>query len=181
MTPVPAGRSEAVLALASAFRRHGYEGASLAAISARTGLGKGSLYHFFPGGKEEMARAVLDEVDAWFQREVYRPLRAEGPAPQRLAAMFTAVESYFASRHLVCLFAAFALGQERERFAERIGAYFAEWIAALATVLPREEASDTVATIQGALVLARALDDPVLFQDTLTRLQERSLRISRTR
>ncbi|TGQ06111.1 helix-turn-helix domain-containing protein, partial [Mesorhizobium sp. M00.F.Ca.ET.217.01.1.1] len=39
------------------FREHGYEGASLALIGAATGLGKGSLYHFFPGGKEEMARA----------------------------------------------------------------------------------------------------------------------------
>jgi hypothetical protein len=29
-------------------------------------LGKGSLYHFFPGGKEDMAKAVLDEVAVWF-------------------------------------------------------------------------------------------------------------------
>jgi AcrR family transcriptional regulator len=167
---VQAERAEVVLALATAFRVHGYEGASLAAITSRTGLGKGSLYHFFPGGKEDMARAVLDEVDDWFRREVYEPLRAEGPRSERLAAMFAAVENYFASRHLVCLFAAFALGQERDRFAERIRAYFAEWVAALSTVLPEDDATDTVATIQGALVLARAMDDPALFTHVLRRL-----------
>lgn len=47
-----------------------------------------------------MARAVLDEVDDWFRREVYQPLRAADPPAERLAAMFTAVETYFASRHL---------------------------------------------------------------------------------
>ncbi len=50
-----------------------YGGASLAAISQHTGLGKGSLYNFFPGGKEEMAEAVLEQVAIWFQDEVYRP------------------------------------------------------------------------------------------------------------
>jgi hypothetical protein len=43
------------------------EGASLSLISEATGLGKGCLYHFFPGGKEEMADAVLSEIDGWFE------------------------------------------------------------------------------------------------------------------
>ena len=52
-------RADVLPMLGEVFREHGFEGASLAAITARTGLGKGSLYHFFPGGKEEMAAAVL--------------------------------------------------------------------------------------------------------------------------
>lgn len=126
-------RADALPALAEAFRRHGYEGASLAVLTQHTGLGKGSLYNFFPGGKEEMALAVLDEVDAWFRVNVYEPLRdGEVPVPERLQGMTGAVEDYFTSRHLVCLFGAFALGQERERFGERIAAYFTGWIDALA-------------------------------------------------
>ena len=54
-------------ALGEVFREHGFEGASLSVIGKRTGLGKGSLYHFFPGGKEEMAAAVLTEIDGRFQ------------------------------------------------------------------------------------------------------------------
>ncbi|WP_164094666.1 TetR family transcriptional regulator, partial [Serratia marcescens] len=59
MAPRPAGRAALIPILGEVFREHGYEGASLAVIGARTGLGKGSLYHAFPGGKEEMASAVL--------------------------------------------------------------------------------------------------------------------------
>ena len=51
-------RSAAIPALAEAFREHGFEGASLAQLCEATGLGKGSLYHFFPGGKDEMAEVV---------------------------------------------------------------------------------------------------------------------------
>jgi AcrR family transcriptional regulator len=50
-----AERSDTLPTLAEVFREHGYEDASLSLLSQATGLGKGSLYHFFPGGKEEMA------------------------------------------------------------------------------------------------------------------------------
>jgi AcrR family transcriptional regulator len=159
-------RPDAVLALAGVFRTYGFAGASLAAISEHTGLGKGSLYNFFPGGKEEMAEAVLDQVATWFQNEVYEPLGAgDRPGPERIAAMMASVETYFTSRQLVCLFGAFALGQERERFAVRIRSYFTDWITALQAAFPEgiedagELATDLVASIQGALVQARALDD----------------------
>ena len=48
--------------VAEVFRAHGYEGATLSVITEATGLGKGSLYHFFPGGKEELAAAVLADL-----------------------------------------------------------------------------------------------------------------------
>ena len=172
-------RPDAVLALANTFRLHGFEGASLSVISAETGLGKGSLYNFFPGGKEEMARAVLDGVNTWFRTRVYEPLLTPGQPSTRIAEMFEATASYFESRDLVCLFGAFALGQERERFAAAIREYFVEWIAALTTTLARaghgpqrshDLAVDTVSGIQGALVISRALGETETFRAFLTRL-----------
>nr|WP_269329832.1 TetR/AcrR family transcriptional regulator [Kineosporia babensis] len=162
--------------MATAFRLHGYEGASLAAITRHTGLGKGSLYNFFPGGKEEMANAVLDEVGLWFETHVYRSLQNQDvPAAERLTSMAGAVEEYFSSRHLVCLYGSFALGQERERFAQQIAGYFTAWIQAITEALPGPAqeaealATDFVATVQGALILARALDDPPVLHSTVAR------------
>jgi len=66
-------RADVVPLLAEIFRELGYEGTTLSRITERTGIGKGSLYHFFPGGKEEMAAAVLADVDGWFERA---PVRA---------------------------------------------------------------------------------------------------------
>ena len=68
-------RREVLRALGEVFRAHGYEGASLTLITDATGLGKGSLYHLFPGGKEQMAAEVLADIDAWFEFNIYAPLR----------------------------------------------------------------------------------------------------------
>ena len=43
-------RADLLPLISEVFRSHGYEGATLTLIGKATGLGKGSLYHFFPGG-----------------------------------------------------------------------------------------------------------------------------------
>jgi len=168
-------------ALAEVFREHGFEGASLALIGARTGLGKGSLYHFFPGGKEEMAAAVLAEIDGWFEQHIFRPLRQEEPR-RAVAEMIRAVDGYFRSGRRVCLIGAFALDETRDRFSTAIRDYFHRWIEALAGALLRAGAPGTdakmlaeeaVIGIQGALTLARALGDEAVFGRTLARLKRR--------
>jgi AcrR family transcriptional regulator len=169
-------RADVVPLLAEVFREHGYAGASLSLIGQRTGLGKGSLYHFFPGGKEEMAEAVLAEVDAWFERNLFRPLRENPDADAAIAAMLRTVDDYFRSGRRACLVGVLALGDARDRFARPIADYFTRWRDALAATLARAGrdpslAEEALAAIQGALVLARALDDPTTFSRTLDRLR----------
>ena len=179
----PLPRPQVVALVAEAFREHGFDGASLSLIGTATGLGKGSLYHFFPGGKEDMANAVIDEIGAWFEREVFAPL-ASGEATS-IDAMFDSVDAYFRSGRRVCLVGAFALNDSRSMFARKIAAYFQRWIAALASALEargfgrkkaRARAEEIVSGIQGAIVLARALDDPDSFGRLMERLRKRSRR-----
>ncbi len=171
-------RAELLPLLGDVFRAHGFEGASLALITTRTGLGKGSLYHLFPGGKEEMAAAVLADVAAWFETRLFRPLREEPDPLRALERMFEAVDAYFRSGQRICLVGAFALGDGRDRFAGTIRDYFRAWRDSLAAALgragtpaPAELAEEIVVAIQGALVTGRALDDPDLFGRTLQRLR----------
>ncbi|SDO07231.1 DNA-binding transcriptional regulator, AcrR family [Methylobacterium phyllostachyos] len=175
------GRAETLSALAEVFRAYGYEGASLALISRATGLGKGSLYHLFPGGKTEMAACVLAEIDAWFETNIFSPLRDGGP--EAVPAMFDAVERYFQSGQRVCLVGVLALGSGRDRFADAVRDYFARWVAALASALRRAGhdpaagtalAEEAVAQIQGAIVLSRALGEPTLFTRTMAALRSRT-------
>lgn len=175
-------RADLLPPLAELFREYGFEAASLALIGERTGLGKGSLYHFFPGGKEEMANAVLDEIDGWFEREVFRPLREEQDPRRAVGEMLASVDAYFRSGRRVCLVGALALAETRNRFAERIKTYFADWHEALASALQRAGHSppeavalseEVLALIQGGLVLARALDDSTVFQRLLSGLHAR--------
>ena len=174
-------RPDVIPLLAEVFRDLGYEGASLSRITEKTGLGKGSLYHFFPGGKEDMAKAVLEDVDAWFERHIFQPLRTDAP-DIAIARMWEAVDSYFRSGGRICLVGAFALDETRDRFAEAISRYFDRWIASLRDALVREgwspaeaeeSAEDVVLGIQGALVLARAIRDEAPFVRAIARLMAR--------
>ncbi|WP_127089950.1 TetR/AcrR family transcriptional regulator [Aquabacter cavernae] len=173
-------REDVVPLLAEVFRALGYEGASLSALTARTGLSKGSLYNFFPGGKAEMAAAVLAHVDGWFEREIFTPLAQDEPRAA-IAHMWAASDAYFRSGRRVCLVGAFALEETRDRFALAIQGYFRRWIETLASALTRAGsdpgqaaalAEYAVGGIQGALVLARALNDETAFGRTLARLEQ---------
>lgn len=129
-----------------------------------------------------MAAAVLQEIDQWFRLHVFELLRESADAGQGIAAMFAEVERYFLSGQRVCLVGVFALGNERDRFADAVRDYFEEWIEALAAALVRggrkgKEATglaeEVVGGIQGALVLARAFNRPATFRAALKRLRAR--------
>jgi AcrR family transcriptional regulator len=175
-------KSDAITRVAEVFRELGFEGASLYEITERTGLSKGSLYHFFPEGKEGMAAEILADVDRWFVREVFEPLERDEPR-DALARMWRTVDAYFRSGRRICLLGAFALDETRDRFAKPIRLYFKRWIEALDgalvragvdPALARPLAEDVVGGIQGALTLARALKEDAVFGRTLVRLQQRT-------
>ncbi len=62
-------RDRIIVACNELFRRQGYNGTALSQISAASGAPIGSIYHFFPGGKEALAVAVIDTTAG-----VYRDL-----------------------------------------------------------------------------------------------------------
>lgn len=182
MTRVVSERLDVIPLLAEVFREHGFEGASLAIITDRTGLGKGSLYHFFPGGKEEMVAAVLADISAWFETNVFAALAEPSDPRSAIVGMLDSTDAYFRSGSRVCLVGALAIDHVRDRFPDAIKDYFARWIDTLANALrclgqnrsdARSLAEEVVAGIQGALVLARAIDDPEIFTTTIRRYKNR--------
>jgi len=181
MTRTVFEKTDVVPLVADVFRELGFEGASMNSITERTRLSKGSLYHFFPGGKDEMAAEILAHVHDWFVAKVFEPLERDEP---RIAirSMWQAVDDYFRSGRRICLIGAFALDETRDRFARPIRAYFKRWIEALEDALrrggvapatARSLAEEAVIGIQGALTLARALNDKAIFGRALRQLEER--------
>lgn len=178
-TKQDATREHVIAQLAEVFRAHGYEGTSLTLITQATGLGKGSLYNLFPRGKEQMAEEVLAHIDAWFEHNVFAPLR-DDKASEGIAHMFEATDRYFESGGRVCLVGVFALGGARDTFGKKLRGYFKAWEEALAAALRRQgmtpaqakdRAEEVVLGIQGALVLARANADRRVFSRALKRLR----------
>ena len=182
MSPRGRDRAEVLAALAEVFREHGFEGASLSLITEKTGLGKGSLYNFFPGGKSEMAAAVLAEIDFWFETHIFKPLRQDEQPWSAIEHMLIAVDDYFRSGRRLCLVGVLALGDSRDRFGQQVGSYFSAWTQALTDALARAGhdtdtaqalAEDTVAALQGALILARAVPASDVFARMIARLKGR--------
>lgn len=171
-------RDEIVAALAEVFRDYGYEGASMAQFTRATGLGKGSLYHFFPRGKTEMAEAVLTQVDDWFVRNIFVPLESDGDPAAAVKKMFEDVDAYFGSGRRICLVGAFALTHASDAFGQRIARYFDRWTEALTSALrrlqrdePEVDALLVVAGIQGAIVASAGSGQRETFRMVLQRLE----------
>lgn len=71
--------------LASVFSVHGYSGATMTALANASGLKKASLYHRFPGGKEEMAAKVLQLCNEIVEQGVIGPLNSQDLSLEQLA------------------------------------------------------------------------------------------------
>lgn len=79
------------------FQDHGYEGTSIADLSRATGLGKSSLYHHFPRGKEEMAEAVLEKGKAFMQSAVADVALSSESLKGRIRKIIVALDQLYAN------------------------------------------------------------------------------------
>jgi AcrR family transcriptional regulator len=59
-------RERIVAATIELLRRYGFNGTSLKQVSVASGATIGSIYHFFPGGKEELVAAALRSAGATY-------------------------------------------------------------------------------------------------------------------
>ncbi|MBW4449090.1 MAG: TetR/AcrR family transcriptional regulator [Spirirestis rafaelensis WJT71-NPBG6] len=163
------------------FRQYGYDGATLSKISEATGLGKASLYHHFPGGKDQMVEVVLDYLECWLDQNVVQTLNSRGEPLSRLQHMCDRVNEVYEGGKQPCLFAILLLGSARDVFHDRVKAIYRVWIDAIATMLvesgmderlAQQRAEDALTAIQGSLIVSQGLDDPSGFQRVMQHLPE---------
>jgi TetR/AcrR family transcriptional regulator, lmrAB and yxaGH operons repressor len=177
-------KSEVLERLLATFRDRGYDGASLAELSAAAGLGKSSLYHYFPGGKADMAEQVLAHLDEGLERAIFGPLRSRGSPTRKLAAMLTQLSEFYEGGKRACLLERLTASVEQARFRRPLAHLFERWIDAVAALgreaglpptLARMRAEGLVVRIEGALVVAAGAGDPQVFARTLEALGKETL------
>jgi TetR/AcrR family transcriptional repressor of lmrAB and yxaGH operons len=160
-------RAKLVAATASLMQRQGYHATGLAEIVDHSGAPRGSLYFYFPGGKEELAKAALGEAGAEWRRRI-EAVVADAPdigaaveAVCRLLANDLAASDF---QH-GCPVAAVALESAGEPVRQIIEAHYAEWEHAIIEFsvargsIDREAAKPlatfVLASIEGAMLLAK--------------------------
>ena len=119
-------REEAVERIGEEFRCHGYAATSLSRIAEATGLGRASLYHHFPGGKDDMVRQVFRKVGEEVG-EILALLEEPGDPRDRITASMKAVERFYAGGTKNCLLGTMVLSGGSELFADELAAAFAAW------------------------------------------------------
>lgn len=176
-------REEVVQILVETFRRGGVDAATLTVLSEATGLGRSSLYHHFPGGKADMEEQVLLRVDAMLRQEVIGPLRDPSLTPmERIERMLAVLDDLYAGGTKRCIVERLCTSSQRGDD-DRITVLVEDWIGALAALLEpvgaaeaADIAEDTVACLQGALILCDATRSPEPFRRVSTRVRARLAR-----
>ena len=69
-------RRRIITATNELFRRYGYNGTSLSQVATTAPATIGSIYHFFPGGKEALAASVIESTGVVY-RELFEAIVAE--------------------------------------------------------------------------------------------------------
>lgn len=163
------------------FQDHGYEGASIADLSRATGLGKSSLYHHFPRGKEEMAEAVLEKGKAFMQSAVADVALSSESLKGRIRKIIAALDQLYANGRNPCVLGRLAvseIGPTGRRLAKEI---FAIWTDAathlaheggMSPIRARHFAEDWIARVQGSLILYAATGDCEPFERAMIPLLE---------
>ncbi|MBD2260037.1 TetR/AcrR family transcriptional regulator [Pseudanabaena sp. FACHB-2040] len=163
------------------FRQNGYDGATLSKISEATGLGKASLYHHFPGGKDEMVTVVLDYLQQGLKQHILQGMDSDEEPLVRLQRMCDRTATAYDNGNRPCLLATLLLGSARDAFQAQVQALLVMWRDAIATVLTeagldsqaaQERAEAALISIQGSLVLSQGLNDPSPFQRVIQRLPQ---------
>jgi TetR/AcrR family transcriptional regulator, lmrAB and yxaGH operons repressor len=164
------------------FRQLGYEGVTLTKISEATGLGKASLYHYFPGGKAAMAAVALTDVNQWLETRILPMLAIEqGRSPIEIfQSMCEETSRFFNAGQNPCLWAVLAMEETSDAlFHAEISGALTRWIGAIKDVLvsagvessiAQQRGEDAMISIQGALIVSRGLRDYGAFQRVLQQL-----------
>lgn len=165
--------------LSHVFQAHGYEGASLSLLAQATGLQRASLYHRFPGGKQEMAQVVLDRAVRWLSEHALGPLSQPGSAEERIRRMTAKLDDFYDEGRRSCLLDTLSLGRTESPFHDRVRQAMGTWIEAMAQIAREtgssfdeatRRAEEALVQIQGGLVLARGTGDRRAFHRALDRL-----------
>jgi AcrR family transcriptional regulator len=159
-------------------QRQGYHGTGLNELLERSEAPRGSLYHYFPGGKEQIGAEAIARAGDQVAAAVVHLLRAKpsvADAVEALAGLLAAgLEASAFERGCPVATTALEVTPGSEPIRAAVQASFESWLAPLrerleAAGFDRPQAARradlAIATLEGALVLARARQDADVLRD----------------
>lgn len=163
----PDARTRLVLTAVRLFQKQGFHGTGLTQLLSESETPKGSFYHYFPRGKEEVAAVAVAAAAGDIARRIDREFNeAEGFADGALRAARVLAGWFEASGYAAgCPVTTVLLETvpASPRLAAATAAAFGDWVERVAThaqrlgvANPRESAEALVIALEGAWILSRA-------------------------
>jgi TetR/AcrR family transcriptional repressor of lmrAB and yxaGH operons len=164
--------------------RRGLQASSFAEILQLTGAPRGSVYHHFPDGKDELVAAAIERASEYLARALERKA---GSSAEDIADHFLAlwrgilIDSGFEAG---CAILAVTVATDSPALLQQAGAIFRTWRARLAELLVqgglsarqgKQFATTLIAAVEGGVVLSRAERSIEPF-DTIARQMREQLR-----
>jgi TetR/AcrR family transcriptional repressor of lmrAB and yxaGH operons len=159
-------RKKLVDTTAALLRGQGFHATGLSQIVAESGAPRGSLYFYFPGGKDDLAIAALRaSSDAW-RDHIQAAVAGAGDLGAAIDAIITTLGDELEASAWIngCPVATVALESTSEPVRAAIAAHFERWIElsielltgfGVASRQARELAVVALSALEGALLLAR--------------------------
>jgi AcrR family transcriptional regulator len=155
---------------AELFRRYGYTGTGLKQIVTEANAPFGSIYHFFPGGKQHLGAEVIHRSGRMYQELVEAVFDAAPDVVTGTSDVFTGAAEVLRATDYVdaCPIETVALevASTNEPLRQATAEVFESWIASATGRLAdagiedgaaRELAIAMIAALEGAFVLSRAM------------------------
>lgn len=177
MRPQKISDGELLDKMLDVFRNNGFEGSSMQDLADATGLKKPSLYHRFPGGKEEMVFAVLDKVAININDNILNCLMNDKLSiDDRINSALVEINLLYGGGLTPCLFRTLLMGPWLSVFKEKLEMGMNLWIdaflqcgldAGFIEVDAQRKATQAVVMIQGSLVVSQIKQTTTPFSNAL--------------
>ena len=176
MAKLTISQDEVIEGFMSVFRSVGYEGASLEDLAKAAGLKKSSLYHRFPGGKEQMAKEVLKYSHKWINKNVVDVLVSDEEPKKRLYQAVRNIDLLYGGGDEACILRALSLDKGLALFSEPINQSFDGLQKGFMQLgldlgftrsVSKKMALDTLVKIQGGLILTKGTSNNSIFKNIL--------------
>jgi TetR/AcrR family transcriptional regulator, lmrAB and yxaGH operons repressor len=175
-------------AAARALGRQSIADTTLSGVVKDAGAARGSLYHFYPGGKDQLVMDAVELVDEW---AVTKLREAEASTPEQAGALFVELFRGLMSDDDAssCPITTVVVDDGSGPLRERAALTFTHWRTEFAALLRRTGMADKesasvaalhLAACEGALVLSRAGRDRAAFE-TVAEALAKDLRLRTAR
>jgi TetR/AcrR family transcriptional repressor of lmrAB and yxaGH operons len=165
---MPSTRDEIIDATRDLIAAQGYHATALSQIVRHSGAPKGSLYYYFPGGKEELTAEAIERAGDEVRQRIVDTLDAAEDAAEGVARFVHAVAYHLEASEFKAGGPLTTVAMETATTSERLNracrAAYAGWIAAFCARLEgegvppdraEELASAIIAAIEGGIILSR--------------------------